>query len=191
MFQSKLGMGRGREDNADNGLGIPEGSAQADEMIRHLKPSYERSAAMRSPGDSGLRRPGRAHGDGVLIIGAGVEVKGTISSCDELIVEGTVESTIECRSLVVAETGVVKGEASVRELEIRGRFDGKAQVAEYLTVRASGRLSGSARYGEIEIERGGVVSGDLRTASDTDAARKPAKRPNGAADDTPTATAAE
>jgi cytoskeletal protein CcmA (bactofilin family) len=30
-----------------------------------------------------------------------------------------------------------------------------------LTVRASGRITGKIRYGEIELERGGRVAGEL------------------------------
>ena len=184
MFQSRQNSGNGRDKGeAETALGIPDTAPKAEELVRHLRPSYEK-APIGATGAPAQQQRSNSHSDGALFIGAGVEVRGTISSCDELIVEGTVESTVECRSLVIAETGVVTGEVSVQDLEVRGRFEGKAEIAECLAVRASGRLSGTARYREMEIERGGVVSGDLRTAGEAHAAesRKSGKTP---ANDTP------
>jgi cytoskeletal protein CcmA (bactofilin family) len=169
MFQSKNGSNGARERDGEQGYvpSIPDaGGAKSDDLVRHLKPSYERglSAAPAGPRQGGGGQT-RSLGDGVLIIGAGVEVRGTIASCDELVVEGKVESTIECRVLTVAETGTVKGEATVQELEVHGVFDGKAGVSGCLTVKSTGRVTGEIRYGQLEVERGGIVSGELATVA--------------------------
>ena len=44
------------------------------------------------------------------------------------------------------------------EADIRGRFDGDLVVHKRLLIRATGRVSGAIRYGEIEIEAGGKIS---------------------------------
>lgn len=185
MFQSKNGSGGTRDRDDDPGFvpSIPDANPKSDDLVRHLKPRYERSQSPAVPQAApslGASPQPRRHADGVLIIGAGVQVRGTIGSCDELIVEGTVESTIECRSLTVAETGSVKGEATVQELDVHGAFDGKAEVAGCLTIRTTGRVSGTARYGQLEIERGGVISGELGPTSDA-AGRKASKSDSAAA----------
>ncbi len=162
MFPSKS-----RDARAANGAsGDPahpaeDSSSIADERLSHLKPTYQgHEAAARS---SERRAATTSEDAGALLIGGGVELKGRIGSCDSLVVEGTVESTIECRSIEIRQSGIVAGEARVESAIIEGRFDGDLIVTGCLTVHASGRISGSVRYGEIEVERGGEIAGDVAT----------------------------
>ena len=56
-----------------------------------------------------------------------------------------------------------RGSADVERANISGTVEGSVTVRELLTVRASARiLSGSTSYGELEIERGGTVTGTVR-----------------------------
>jgi cytoskeletal protein CcmA (bactofilin family) len=59
----------------------------------------------------------------------------------------------------IAETGLFKGNASIEQAEVRGRFEGELVVRKRLLIRATGHVSGTITYGEIEIERGGKVAG--------------------------------
>jgi cytoskeletal protein CcmA (bactofilin family) len=97
-----------------------------------------------------------------LIVGREIKLAGEITSCDRLVVEGSVEANLaNCRDIEIADTGVYKGSASIEEAEIRGRFDGVLNVRRRLLIRAGGRVTGTVRYGQIEIERGGQISGDV------------------------------
>jgi cytoskeletal protein CcmA (bactofilin family) len=62
----------------------------------------------------------------------------------------------------IAEGGLFKGNASIENGEISGRFEGELVVSRRLLIRASGHVSGTISYGEIEIERGGKVSGTFQ-----------------------------
>jgi cytoskeletal protein CcmA (bactofilin family) len=98
-----------------------------------------------------------------LIVGREISLTGEITSCDQLIVEGSVEANLtNCRDVDIAETGLFKGSATVEEVEVRGRFEGNLIVRKRLYVRATGRVSGAIRYGQIEIECGGQISGDIQ-----------------------------
>ena len=79
-------------------------------------------------------------------------------------VEGVVETELDgCRVLMVAASGVLRGSADVERADISGTVEGSLTVREILTVRASARiLSESISYGELEIERGGTVTGAVR-----------------------------
>ena len=79
-------------------------------------------------------------------------------------VEGAVEAEIHgCLFLTVAASGVFRGSADVERADISGTVKGSLTVRELLTVRASARiLSRSISYGELEIERGGTVTGTVR-----------------------------
>jgi cytoskeletal protein CcmA (bactofilin family) len=98
-----------------------------------------------------------------LIVGREISLAGEITSCDYLVVEGSVEANLaNCRDIEISDTGVYKGSASIEEAEIRGRFDGVLNVRRRLYIRAGGRVTGTVRYGQIEIERGGQISGDVQ-----------------------------
>ncbi len=111
-------------------------------------------AAAEPPQENEMRR---------LIVGREISLSGEITSCDRLVVEGSVEANlVNCRDIDIAESGLFKGSASIDEAEIRGRFEGTLEVRNRLLIRATGRVIGTVRYGQIEIERGGQVSGDVQ-----------------------------
>ena len=103
-----------------------------------------------------------------LIVGREISLAGEITSCDWLVVEGSVEANLaNCRDIEISDTGVYRGSASIEQAEIRGRFDGVLNVRKRLFIRASGRVTGTVRYGQIEIERGGQISGDVQAQPTT------------------------
>ena len=98
-----------------------------------------------------------------LTVGREITLSGEITSCDKLIIEGSVEANLNnCRDVEIAETGLFKGSASIEDAEIQGRFEGNLVVRKRLLIKASGRVSGTIRYGQIEIECGGQISGDIQ-----------------------------
>jgi cytoskeletal protein CcmA (bactofilin family) len=100
-----------------------------------------------------------------MIVGRGISLSGDIRSCNRLVVDGSLEATLhECRQMDIAETGYFKGNASVEEAVIRGQFEGDLTVSKRLFIRASGHVAGTITYGEIEIERGGKVAGQIQEA---------------------------
>ena len=97
-----------------------------------------------------------------LIVGPDIKLKGAeITDCDTLVVEGTVEASMDSRVVQIAEHGVFNGTVSIDIAEIRGRFDGELTARDQLIIHATGRVSGKIRYGKIQIEEGGEVSGDV------------------------------
>jgi cytoskeletal protein CcmA (bactofilin family) len=104
-------------------------------------------------------------------VGREIVLSGEISACDRLVVEGTVKANIrDCREIAIAEGGLFTGSASVETAEISGRFEGELSVSGRLIIRASGKVSASVRYREIEIERGGEISGTFHSFTETPAA---------------------
>jgi cytoskeletal protein CcmA (bactofilin family) len=99
-----------------------------------------------------------------LIVGREISLSGEINSCDKLIVEGSVEANLQnCHDVDISESGLFKGSATIDEIEVRGRFEGNLIVRKRLLIRATGRVSGTIRYGQIEIECGGQISGDVQS----------------------------
>ena len=133
-------------------------------------PELARAADPLRPADSLLRRPseltGQSKPDGEmrrLSVGRGITLSGEINSCQKLFIEGTIETALtNCRALHIAESGLFKGSTSIEEAEVSGRFDGNLTVRKRLLIKATGRVSGTIRYGQIEIECGGQISGDIQ-----------------------------
>jgi cytoskeletal protein CcmA (bactofilin family) len=116
------------------------------------------------PGAIG-RRPDQPGGDDAkkLIVGREIFLNGEINSCDRLVVEGRVEANMnDCHEIEIAESGTFKGQAEIDRADISGVFEGDLTAREHLVVRATGRITGKVRFGELEIERGGQIVGDVQ-----------------------------
>ncbi len=104
-----------------------------------------------------------------LIVGREIALSGEITSCDRLVVEGSVEANLaNCRDVDIAESGLFKGSASIEEAEIRGRFEGTLTVRKRLLIRSTGKVVGTVRYAQIEIEAGGQLAGDIQVLTSTE-----------------------
>ncbi|MBL96011.1 MAG: hypothetical protein CFH06_01778 [Alphaproteobacteria bacterium MarineAlpha3_Bin5] len=103
-----------------------------------------------------------------LIVGRSIELRGEITSCDHLIIEGYVEITLPgARVLEISTDGRYKGSAEVEVADISGRFEGDLTARDRLIVRSGGRIFGKVRYGRIVIESGGEVAGEMKTLDPT------------------------
>ncbi|GAA4253836.1 bactofilin family protein [Azospirillum formosense] len=97
-----------------------------------------------------------------LIVGRDISLNGEIGSCDVLVVEGTVEAKLrDGRSIEIAETGLFKGAVEIDEADIGGRFEGDIIVRGRLTVRSTGKINGSIKYGELAVEAGALLNGEI------------------------------
>ena len=97
-----------------------------------------------------------------LTVGPNIKLKGVeITDCDTLVVEGTVEATMDSRVMQIAEQGAFRGAAEIDIAEIRGEFNGTLTVREKLVIFATGKI----RYGKLVVEEGGQLSGDIEVGT--------------------------
>lgn len=97
-----------------------------------------------------------------LIVGDGIRLSGEISSCDRLVVQGEVEVTLnDTRALEIAKSGRFTGGCEVEEADISGIYEGDLTVRKHLCVRTTGKLTGTVRYSQLELERGGQIAGNI------------------------------
>lgn len=98
-----------------------------------------------------------------LIVGQGISLSGEITACDRLVVDGSVQVTLnQTRAIEITESGrFTNGKAEVEEAEISGVYEGELTVRNRLLIRSTGQVKGTVRYGEIEVERGGQISGSI------------------------------
>ena len=151
-------------------LGAPPSAPVRPPGMPPRAPDLARAADLPRAGESPLRRPfetvDRSKPEGEmrrLSVGREITLSGEINSCDKLFIEGSVEANLtNCRDVDIAEGGLFKGSASIEDAEVRGRFEGNLVVRKRLLIKATGRVSGTIRYGQIEIECGGQISGDIQ-----------------------------
>ena len=136
----------------------------------NASPSFNsdfRKRVVNIPGPARLERLPGGPGDGRrLLVGRKICLSGEITACDTLVVEGHVEATLnESHRIEIAESGYFKGKVDIAVAEIKGHFEGELIARERLIIRKSGRVAGKVAYTEIEIERGGEISGDIELIS--------------------------
>ena len=103
-----------------------------------------------------------------LIVGPNIKLKGVeITDCDTLVVEGSVEATMDSRVIQISERGAFKGSAEIDIAEIRGQFDGNLTVRQKLVIYSTGKVTGRVRYGKVVIEEGGQLSGEIECGTAT------------------------
>ena len=113
-------------------------------------------------------------GGSKLTVGPNIKLKGVeITDCDTLVVEGTVEATMDSRVMHLTEIGAFKGSADVDYAEIHGAFNGDLTVREKLVIYSTGRVNGKIRYGKLVIEEGGQMAGDIQFGAATKAKELP------------------
>ena len=173
MFRKRFSRGRrSKPDLHEFAAPVPVPTAPAEPHQPMPAPSLLKDiVAPRRPGESGLARaPGRT-----LVVGRDIVLTGEIATCEKLVIEGRVEGNIaETQHLEIAETGRFKGRAKVQACDVAGACEGELTVAGLLTIRAKGRVKGAVRYVEIEIQRGGRLSGEVDAQAVREVASQPA-----------------
>ena len=98
-----------------------------------------------------------------LTVGHGISLSGEITACDRLVVEGSVQVTLnQTKAIEISETGkFTNGKAEVDDAEISGVDKAELTVRNRLLIRSTGRVDGTVRFGEIEVERGGQITGSV------------------------------
>ena len=119
-----------------------------------------------APQPGGTAASSAKDGESRLTVGPNIKLKGVeITDCDTLVVEGSVEATMDSRVIQISERGSFKGSAEIDIAEIRGEFDGNLTVRQKLVVYATGKVTGHIRYGKIVIEEGGQLSGEIESGT--------------------------
>ncbi len=107
-----------------------------------------------------------------MSVGPGIQLKGEISNCTTLVVEGDVDATLDGEALEIVQRGVFCGTARVVSANIQGRFEGDLIVSGLLRVESGGSATGKLLYGQLEVAVGGDLTGEISKYTNED--EKPA-----------------
>ncbi|MFD2892336.1 polymer-forming cytoskeletal protein [Flavobacterium chuncheonense] len=87
----------------------------------------------------------------------GTTITGDINSKADFRLDGIlIGKYISEGKLVIGPSGEVQGEIVCKNVDIEGRFSGKLQVAELLSVKSKAVIKGEVSVGKLAIEPGAI-----------------------------------
>ena len=111
-----------------------------------------------------VRRPEDTSPDAaVSVIGESLHFKGELSAGEDLIIEGTVEGTInqgKC-CMTLRPNGRIVANVNATKIFIEGNVEGDLHATVSVTVRKSGVVAGNIVAPTIAIEEGATFNGSI------------------------------
>src|SRR5213082_1106908 len=108
-------------------------------------------------------------------IGGSVVIKGEISGCESLFIEGRIEGTVDFTDhrVTIGRDGIVAANITAREVVILGKVQGNIQCSDRLDIRSEGSLTGDVITQRISVEDGAVLKGGVEVRSSEQKSQKP------------------
>ena len=97
---------------------------------------------------------------GYTFIGDSSRIEGSIKVKGELVINGSVEGTIKCDTLISSADSKIKGRVEARTATLSGIVESEVNVQEHLVITETGKLKGRISYGTLSLEPGGIISGE-------------------------------
>jgi len=100
------------------------------------------------------------------LIGAGTTITGDIAFSGGLRIDGEVRGNVraldsQSGTLVIGELGRIEGDVDAARVIVNGAVTGRVAASEFIRLQSKARIDCDVVYGQAEIHRGAVVSGQL------------------------------
>ena len=95
-------------------------------------------------------------------IGKGIQIKGTLTGDEDLVVEGAIEGHITLKNhITVQQSGDVTAEIATASLEVHGRVSGNIQADELVSLSSESNVVADIKTPRIVIEEGARFKGTI------------------------------
>lgn len=111
-----------------------------------------------------LSATGKAGKGGFSVLGPSLKILGDVIAEEAVHLDGSLEGTLTCDSLIVGTQGRFKGRLRAREARIAGVVEGALYV-EKLTAETGACISGEIHYTELTVAAGARLEGPMRYAT--------------------------
>jgi len=89
----------------------------------------------------------------------GTKVEGTVTSENDIRVDGTIEGTLTCKAkVIIGPSGVIKGDVKCENAVIEGRLEGNLSVAQLLSVKESAEVHGDVITNKLSVQPGATFN---------------------------------
>ena len=103
------------------------------------------------------------------IIGRSCTIRGDLTSEGAFRIDGTIEGSVESQaSIVLGESGVIRGGVRGTDVVIAGTVQGDVTCVGHLEILAKGRIEGDIAAKSMRIETGGIFCGTSRMGGPAD-----------------------
>jgi cytoskeletal protein CcmA (bactofilin family) len=101
------------------------------------------------------------------LIGPSIEIKGSLSGGEDLLVEGRVEGKIELaqHSVTIGTNGRIKADIQGRNIVVLGEVEGNIFGSEQITLRQSSKVQGNLVAPRVSLEDGANFKGSVDMTS--------------------------
>ena len=97
------------------------------------------------------------------VVGRSCTVHGNLAADGAFRVDGTIEGSVESKaSVVVGESGTVKGNVRAVDVLVAGRIQGNVACTGHLDIMSTGTIEGDIEAKSLRVETGGVFAGTSR-----------------------------
>jgi cytoskeletal protein CcmA (bactofilin family) len=101
-------------------------------------------------------------------ISNGTSITGDIESNGDIRMDGALNGNLKTKGkLVIGETGRVNGEITCKNADVEGKIEGKINVAELLTLKATSNINGDIVTSKLAIEPGAKFSGNCNMSGES------------------------
>jgi len=105
--------------------------------------------------------------DAETVIGASIRVKGNFQGQGNIIIEGALEGSLKTdANIFIGEQAKVVASIEAKDAIITGEVRGNIKAKNYLAVGATAKIFGDVQYGEISVEKGATINGQLSLGSE-------------------------
>lgn len=89
----------------------------------------------------------------------GTRIEGTVTSENDIRIDGTVVGTLTCKAkVIIGPSGVVEGDVQCENAVIEGRFEGNLKVNELLTVKETAEIHGDVNTNKLFVQSGSTFN---------------------------------
>jgi len=105
--------------------------------------------------------------DAETVIGSSIKVKGNFQGQGNIIIEGSLEGSVKTdASIYIGNQAKIVANTESKDVIVNGEVRGNIKAKNYLAIGGTAKIFGDLQYGEISIEKGAVINGQLLMLSD-------------------------
>ncbi len=98
-----------------------------------------------------------------VMIGTTIKIKGEVTGDENLLVEGSVEGSIDLSEfdLTIGESGNVTAEVRAKTVKVEGKITGDIHASQNVLVAKSARMVGNIKAPRVALEDGADFKGSI------------------------------
>lgn len=100
--------------------------------------------------------------DAETVIGSSIKVKGNFQGKGDIVIEGSLEGSLKTEAnIYIGDQAKIVANIESKDAIINGEVRGNIKAKNYLGIGGNAKIFGDIQYGEISIEKGAIINGQL------------------------------